>query len=276
MWVSGFLGYLVESLKYALQVAQGDFVAPVAHPERFGSLELLLDQIIYLATTFLLVFSILMLSRKTNRRGKWGVILFVVAGMTMMELAGRTGFDAILPDRWLPFIFIGTAILFAFSLIHVSERAGNLGRSALVALVAVMCISMILSPTANVDSPVVNSAFRYGFQLSETKGSDFALGASTGQIMTDFQLGSYFTYGLRVDVAAYGPSFFDGSKVDPSGLMLTRNYCLDHYFLVDLGTSNKTVGYSSARLIEGSAFNRTVIYETAVVYSTPTLTIHTI
>jgi hypothetical protein len=108
------------------------------------------------------------------------------------------------------------------------------------------------------------------------KGSDFASEPSTGQITTDFQLGLYFEYGLRDYVATYTPSYFNGSKVSPTGLMLVRNYCLDHYFLVNPGTSNKTVGYSSIELIEGSAFNRTFVYETAVVYSSPTLTIHTI
>jgi hypothetical protein len=276
MWVSGFLGYVVESLEYAIDIAQGDFIAPQVHLKNYNEIEYYINEIINLVMLSFVTLTILVLSKKINRTGKWGIILFVIFGFSVMETSNIIGFDAILPDRWMPFIFIGAAILFAFSLMNASDKAKKIGKFIPAVLVAILCISMILSPTANVDSPVVDSTFRYGFQTSEMVGSDFALDKSNGDISTDYQLAyTYYGYGIGINVTAFESSYFNTSSIASMGTMLVRNYCLNNYFFVSPGTSDM-IGYIDVQVVDGRSFNRTILFETNVIYSSPTLTIHTI
>lgn len=275
MWVSGFIGYIIDSIVYALQIAQGDAISPVMSTDHNSNYEFVINTIINSVTWSLSILSALVLINKHQRMGKWGIIIFSVLGFFIIEVSSTFRFDAILPERWEPFIYLGMVLLFAFSLVYLSSKTVIVGKVAVVCIVATLCTSMVFSAAANTDSPLIDSTFRYGFQTSEMLGSNFASEKITGDFSTDYQLAyTYYWYGSGEDVDVINSSYFNGNIDHLCGTILIRNYCIDNYFLVNRGIFNKTVGYTELEIINGGDFDNNILQNSSVLYSTPTLKIY--
>ena len=117
------LGYVVESIKYALQFVQGEHGPPIVHVERINFYESLFGNIEYHIIMLLLFFSALIwLSKKNRTLERYCLFSFVSIVYLILFIVGKTGYDAILPDRWLPFLYILLSIFICFSLIEISTK----------------------------------------------------------------------------------------------------------------------------------------------------------
>jgi len=267
MWISGYLGYVIESIKYAFQVAQGEYGLPTMHVERINFYESLFGNIEYLVIMLLLFLGGLVWLNKKNRTlERYYLFSFISIIYLILFIVEKTGYDAILPDRWMPFLYIFLSIFICFTLIELSTKLKISGKIVTISIIFILSFTMIISNTANVEAPLYKSTSRSALEKSEMNSADFIYHNSNETIYTDIYHSLYFVniYHSKDD-NTYNASFFRNDTKALTGIFLIRDYTLKNYFIIE-PSIQKQIGYSGAFLIEGNKFNIHIFDETNKIY----------
>jgi hypothetical protein len=271
MWVSGYLGYVIESIKFAFQVAQGEYGPPAIHAERINFYESLFGNIEDLLIMLLLFLGGLVWLNKKNRTlERYYLFSFVSIVYLILFIVENTGYDAILPDRWRPFLYIFLSIFICFPLIELSTKLKILGKIVTISIIFILSFIMIISNVANIEAPLYNSTFRHALEKSEMNSADFIYHNYNGTIYTDTYHSLYSLY-IRneyifsKDIDTYNISFFRNDTKALTGISLIRDYTLKNYFIVE-PSIKKPIGYSGSKLIEGKKFNIHIFDEANKIY----------
>jgi hypothetical protein len=271
MWLSGYFGYVIESIKYAFQVVQGEYGPSTIQVERINFYESLFGNIEYLIIMLLLFLGGLVWLNKKNRTlERYYLFSFVSIVYLILFIVGKTGYDAILPDRWMPFLYIFLSIFICFAFIELSTKLKISGKIVTISIIFILSFIMIISNIANVETPLYKSTSRFALEKSEMNSADFIYHNYNGTVYTDNYQSLYFAY-IRneyifyKDINTYNASFFGNDTRALTGISLIRDYTLKNYFLVE-GSSKKQVGYSGSTLIEGKKFNIHIFDEANKIY----------
>ena len=272
MWVSNYFGYVIDSIKFAFQLAQREYVPQIIHVERINFFESLFGNIEYLITMLLLFLGVLVWLNKKNRTlERYYLISFVSIIYIILFIAGIIGYDAILPDRWLPFLYVFLSVFLCFTLIELSTKIKILGKLVTILIIFILSFIMIISNVANVEAPLYNSTTRQALEQSEMTSTDFIYHNSNTTIYTDTYQSLYFAH-IRNEyilskkyINTYNVSFFRNDTKAIIGISMIREYALKNYFIVE-GSSIKPVGYSGSTLIEGKKFNIHIFDEANKIY----------
>ena len=277
MWVSGFIGYIAESIKFAFQVAEGEYIKPSSSLEKINIFESFFENIQFYLIIFLLVFGVLVWLNKKNRTyERYQILVFAGAIYLLLAVVNITGYDALLPDRWEPFLFIFLAIIICFSLIEFSKKSKTSGKMIVASIVFILSFSMIISNQANVNAPLYNSVQRCALEKSEMNAADFIYQNSNETIYTDVYESLYFRDILQSKYQRFNKSFFENNELSIVGLSLIKKYNLLNYFEVFDESLTKKVGYSNSVLIEGKKFNMRLYDNADKVYDSESVSIYQI
>jgi len=254
MFASGFFPYISGAIKFAFQIAGGEYVPSTIQLEP-GFYESLFGGIQYYITTLLLILGVLVWLNKYNRSLKrYSLLCFVGAVVLITSFAVNIGFDAILPTRWQPFLWMFLSIFICFPLLEISKKSRRTGRILTVSVVFILGFIMIISNMANISSPLYEDKSRPALEESEMKAADFVYLYSNETIHTDCYYSLYFEFILNRESLGYNSSYFKNDTIVPINTSLVRDYSLKNYFLV-VGPPKKDVGYSNTTFIKGDEFN---------------------
>jgi hypothetical protein len=267
MWVSGYFGYVIESIKYAFQVAQGEYGPPTMQVERINFYKALFENIEYLVIMLLLFLSgLIWLNKKNRTLERYYLFSFVSIVYLILFIVEKTRYDAILPDRWMPFLYIFLSIFICFTLTELSAKLKISGKIVTISIIFILSFTMIISNVANVEAPLYNSTSRPALEKSEMMSADFIYHNTNETIYTDAYHSLYIVniYHSK-DINTYNASFFRNDTKALTGISLIRDYTLKNYFIVE-PSIQKQVGYSGSTLIEGKKFNIHIFDEANKIY----------
>jgi hypothetical protein len=275
MWVSGLFGYVIESIKFAFQIAQGEYLPKIQNFERINIYEFLLENIQWYIITLLLIFGVLVWLNKKNRSlERYCLLTFVGIIHLIIYIATIVGFDAIIPVRWQPFLYILLSIFICFTLIELSLMLIKTGKIITILIIFILSFTMILSNFANIDAPLYNSTHRDALEESEMNSVDFIYYTSNNEtIYIDSYQSIYFNYAFDKNSNVFNSLFFNNNIFNCTGLFVVRDYSLKNYFVIQK-ESKKLVGYSASSLIEGKQFNLRHFYVTNKIYDCKSVSIY--
>ena len=146
MWVSGLFGYFTESIKFAIQIAQGEHIGIVnVQLERINFYESLFANIEFYITTLLIVLCVLIWANKKNRTLERYCLLFFIGIIHLvLYISIEVGYDAILPIRWQPFQYIFFSIFICFGLIEMSTKIKKVGKIITISVIFILSLKLSL------------------------------------------------------------------------------------------------------------------------------------
>ncbi len=266
MWVSGYIGYIAESIKFVFDFSQREFVMGHVYRGSVDFYQSLFENLEYNIILLLLVLSVLVWLNKKNRTlERYYLLSFVGLTYLVIYVARRTGIDAMLPNRWYPFLYLLMSIFICFSLLELSTKLKRSGKIITTSIIFILSFTMIISNLANVDAPLYTSTDRTAFEESEMNSADFIYTRSNETSYTDVYYPQYFKSVLKKDVDMYNISYFGNGTIETNGIFILRDYTLTNYFRV-IEEFKKQVGYSTATLIKGEKFNMNIFDEANKIY----------
>jgi len=267
MWVSGLFGYVLESIKFAFQIARGEYGPKVQNLEGIDIYEFTFENIQWHIITLLLVLGVLVWLNKKNRTlERYCLLSFVGLIYSILYITTTVGYDATLPIRWQPFLYILLSIFICFTLIELSTKLKKTGKIITTSVIFILSFTMIISNFANIDAPLYTSTHRNALEESEMNAADFIYYNSNNEtIYADSYQSIYFGCVYNKSNYEYNVSHFNNDVVDSTGISAIRDYSLTNYFDV-VGEFEKQVGYSASILIEGKKFNMGIFDEANKIY----------
>lgn len=197
-YASGHLFVLESMMRWGFSV---DFLSPVPANESFkGLLAVYTNSIpteerifnllgLFIYSAFAIVGYLYMVSKKGSNSNTFcfvvsGIIVLVIPFLTLM--LGLT----VLEQRWFALAQILCAIPLAISIIAIismSKRKIVQG-IALTMISFIITFLMIMSPVANIDSPLLssNTSIRYALTDGEITGASYIIDNSEGNISSDY------------------------------------------------------------------------------------------
>lgn len=266
MWASGYIGYIAESIKFAFDFSQREFVMGHVYRGSIDFYQFLFENLEYNIIILLLVLSVLVWSSKKNRTlERYYLLSFVGLTYLVVYVTGRTGIDAMLPNRWYPFLYLLMSIFICFGLIEMQTKLKKSGKIITISVIFVLSFIMIISTSANVNTPVYTSTNRLALVESEMNSADFIHNRSDETSYADVYYSQYFKSILKKDVDIYNTSYFGNETTETNGIFILRDYALKNYFEI-AEEFEKQVGYSTATLIKGGKFNMQIFDEANKIY----------
>ncbi len=172
-----FFSMMIKSVKLALTTTEVGDVSSVSLAQQFNYTSLLLSE---MGWSILLVFTIAGgIEAFTNRiRQPAGIFVTLLAGLFLAVTYGGAivGAAAILPARWIIFLYIPASVLAAYFLAKIIVSEQRVLKVPGLGIVIVICFFMITQPSrAMPDSPIYSAEFGYrpSYYTSEITGMDF-------------------------------------------------------------------------------------------------------
>lgn len=150
-------------------------------------------------------------------------ILAGAAGLSVFTYGSvLMGFGAVLPERWVAFLFVVLAFIAADGYYFLG-RFLRKGRTVfLILIIFLLTFSMVISSNSNVDSPIYfpEEFSRKSVTESEMRAAQVAASVSNGTLYADELYLPYFIWSLRMRPISLDLEKFDSHAVN--GLMVIR------------------------------------------------------
>ena len=274
MWVSGYIGYIAESIKFVFDVSKREFVMGHVYRGSIDFYQFLFENLEYNIILLLLVLSVLVWLNKKNRTlERYYLLSFVGLIYLVIYVVGIMGIDVILPNRWYPFLYLLMSIFICFGLMEMQTKLKKSGKIITISVIFVLSFTMIISNFANVNAPLYTSTNRLSLEESEMNSADFIYYESNKTIHTDIYYSRYFNAFLKKDVNIYNISYFENETVENNGIFILRDYTLKNYFEI-IEEFEKHVGYSTSTLIKGEKINMGLFDEANKIYDCDSVKIY--
>lgn len=219
-----FFSMMADILIQSITEKPGVYLSSNPFSSSLGGHDILSAALFHLGFLFLLflgLIGILLFSRKEALDNKKFSIGCAIILMTIIAYGTPlTGLkDAVLPERWIPYIYILLVIPASIAILAILQRISKRRAKAIVAMLVpfafVFC--MVTTPYVTADNPIFegNRVTRSAFTYSEVSSSMFLANHFDGTVVTDAVFASReMSYGLRnssnLDVQSFNKvSFYD-------------------------------------------------------------------
>ena len=273
LWLTNATGYGQILIDYIQLGLSGNFFSRIPNPAtelmsdylRSTPLEqTLFSQLgIFICSVFALIGYLYMISGK---RDDLGIYAYAITGMVIVIVPFVSTIIglSILGERWFFFAQIIGAIPLTVALLSIIRplKKESVQTIAIAIITTTLSLAMILSPVANIDSPILSShtSVRSAYTVSEMTAATYTLDHFDTTISSDWDFASRHTSVLKTSIGiqpskiiSLDSSLLNQHFIQDGRLIIIRDEVTSHTIAV--WGSPYNLGYDPGTVLEREGFN---------------------
>ena len=254
MYVSGNFWFVGNALRYALVSASGDTtpaVIPWSDLPDFEVVRIRLNESIWVGFAVYGVLSIL--GRSKRSPGMMLVLGFPLVAQALLVGFANTGYDALLPERWIAFIQFHFSLALAFGMVLLFRNYSRASSLVVPVLVGLVSFTLLTSPIATIQNPFFAKDDRIALLDSEIAAAETLSRVSPDTVVVESYLLLFFRFQLEKSSEVLNQEFLNPDSGEDGLIIILRTFIFDHRLAFTKTDSTKLAGYTDVTTISGSS-----------------------